>query len=179
MTNVLVGFKKLAPGAIIPTKAHATDSGFDLYASQRVVIVPEEVAIVKTDIAVVLPPGYDATIRPRSGVTAKTKLRVQLGTIDNAYRGELGIIVENGYGLWFDDEGEIAVEKQITTVQEVTLDTVRDVYPVGSYVIEPGDKIAQLVVHPIPEAYAFEITGDLDDTDRGEGGFGSTGTHAA
>src|SRR5699024_2721368 len=93
--SISVGFKRLTDGAVIPTKAHYNDSGFDLYASEDVIIEPCETAIVLTGIAVELPKGFEAQIRPRSGVTAKTKLRVQLGTIDNGYTGEIGVIVDN------------------------------------------------------------------------------------
>src|SRR5699024_2119699 len=90
-----IGFKRLIDDANIPTKAHATDSGFDLYAAEDVIIEPGETKIIPTGIAVQLPKGMEAQVRPRSGVTAKTKLRVQLGTIDNQYRGEIGVIVDN------------------------------------------------------------------------------------
>src|SRR5699024_2229420 len=83
-----VGCKRLNGAAILPSKAHPTDSGYDLYASEDVIIEPGETAVVPTGIAVQLPEGYEAQVRPRSGVTAKTKLRVQLGTIDNGYTGE-------------------------------------------------------------------------------------------
>src|SRR5699024_2574909 len=94
-----VGFKRLNECAIIPTKAHPSDSGFDLYASEDVVIEPGDTAIVPTGIAVELPQGYEAQVRPRSGITAKTKLRVQVGTIDNGYKGEIGVIVDNIHPL--------------------------------------------------------------------------------
>src|SRR5690625_7042344 len=91
-----IGFKRLNDDAILPTKAHPTDSGFDLYASaEDVIIEPGETVVVPTGIAVELPKGFEAQVRPRSGITAKTKLRVQLGTIDQDYRGEIGVIVDN------------------------------------------------------------------------------------
>src|SRR5699024_1491542 len=93
---ISVGFKRLSDNATIPTKAHPTDSGFDLYAAEDVIIEPGETAVVPTGIAVKLPAGYEAQVRPRSGVTAKTKLRVQLGTIDNDYRGGIGVVGDNG-----------------------------------------------------------------------------------
>src|SRR5699024_5462229 len=114
---ITIGFKRLTDDAILPTKAHPTDSGYDLYAAEDVIIEPGDTAIVKTGIAVELPPGYEAQIRPRSGVTAKTKLRVQVGTIDNGYKGEIGVIVDNIHPLkqtvkhiQFTD-GEIATTK--------------------------------------------------------------------
>src|SRR5699024_667312 len=77
--SISVGFKRLSDEATIPTKAHPTDSGFDLYASEDVIIEPSETVIVPTGIAVELPKGFEVQVRPRSGVTAKTKLRVQIG----------------------------------------------------------------------------------------------------
>src|SRR5699024_12551739 len=70
-----VGFKRLDESAIIPTKAHASDSGFDLYALKDTIIEPGETAVVPTGIAVKLPAGYEVQVRPRSGVTTKSKLR--------------------------------------------------------------------------------------------------------
>lgn len=169
MPILQVGFKKLSKHAIIPTKAHPTDSGFDLYAAEDVIIAPGETKVVKTDIAVVLPSGYEAQVRPRSGITSKTKLRVQLGTIDNAYRGNIGIIVDN-----------IAPLKDSETGDFIGIDTI----PIAfievnacydqTYIINKGDKIAQLVIQAIPSTIGVEIF-DLDNTDRGENGFGSTG----
>src|SRR5690625_1261518 len=90
--SIKVGFKRLSDAATIPTKAHPTDSGFDLYASEDVIIEPGETVVVPTGIAVRLPEGYEAQVRPRSGVTAKTMRRGRIGTIDNGYGGEVGVI---------------------------------------------------------------------------------------
>src|SRR5690625_2559554 len=86
---IKVGFKRLTKDAIIPTKAHESDSGFDLYVNEDAIIRPNETKVISTGIAVQLPEGYEAQVRPRSGVTSKTKLRVQLGTIDNDYAGDI------------------------------------------------------------------------------------------
>lgn len=137
-----VGFKRLTDTAMLPTKAHPTDSGFDLYADEAVTIAPGETAVVSTGVSVVLPPGHEATVRPRSGITSRTKLRVQLGTIDNAYRGNIGIIVDN------------IGQERIS--------------------IHPLDKIAQLVVGPVSMLAGVEVF-EVDETDRGGSGFGSTG----
>jgi|SRR5690625_4903836 len=143
-----VGFKRLNDSAVIPTKAHATDSGFDLYASEDVIIEPGETTVIPTGIAVELPEGYEAQVRPRSGVTSRTKLRVQLGTIDNGYNGEIGVIVDN-------------------------IESRPNYY--GKHVIRKGDRIAQLVIQPIPAVESYEIEGDITESERGTGGFGSTG----
>lgn len=134
--------KKLTEDAIVPFKANISDSGFDLFANEDVIIGPGETVIVKTGIAIQLPEGHEAQIRPRSGITAKTKLRVQLGTIDESYRGELGIIVDNIGSDFFE--------------------------------INKGMKLAQLVIAPVAHP-TIEIVDELNETKRGNNGFGSTG----
>lgn len=170
--TIKVGFKRLNDNAIMPTKAHPTDSGFDLYASKDVIIEPGETTVVPTGIAVELPPGYEATVRPRSGITAKTKLRVQLGTIDNEYRGEIGVIVDNiseasnkaDYG-YYRLNGDYWIDHRVKAEK-------------GSYLIKKHERIAQLVIQPLPTVVVYEVDGELKETDRGESGFGSTGVNA-
>src|SRR5690625_4442372 len=87
--------KKLHPDAVIPKYAKKGDSGFDLVAVEDMVIEPGETKLIKTGLAFEIPEGYEIQVRPRSGITLKTKLRVQLGTIDSNYRGEVGVIVDN------------------------------------------------------------------------------------
>lgn len=93
MTNLQI--KLLSENATMPTRANATDSGLDLYVSETTVIEPHTTAAVKTDVAISLPYGYEAQVRPRSGKSLKTKLRVTLGTIDLTYHKEIGIITDN------------------------------------------------------------------------------------
>lgn len=163
-----IGFKRLSDNAILPTKANPSDSGLDLFAAQDVIIAPGETVVVPTDIAVQLPRGYEATVRPRSGITSKTKLRVQLGTIDEQYRGNIGIIVDNIYQRPIGKLSEIIV-------RDIANKRIGVEAGDGSYVVRKGDKIAQLVVQPIPATVAVEITGELEDSDRGANGFGSSG----
>lgn len=87
--------KLLTEHATMPERANHTDSGIDLFTSQEVTIEGNSTMIVPTGVAIDLPKGHEAQVRPRSGVTAKTKLRVQLGTIDQTYNKEIGIIVDN------------------------------------------------------------------------------------
>lgn len=201
-----VGFKKLHKDAIIPTKAHNEDSGFDLYALEDTIIYPGQTVIVKTGVAVDLPEGYDATGRPRSGNTSKTKLRVQLGTIDNPYTGEIGVIVDNvnpSYAplislskvfadlvarqndLNLDKSLEIredfvkSVESVLFSKEVHTLKNVEktdEIYPIGTYLVKKGDKIAQLVVHPYYDKGSIEVE-EIAETERGGNGFGSTGVN--
>ncbi len=143
--KINVKIKKLHEDAVIPTYAHTSDAGCDVYALEDVSIKPNETGvIVKTGIAMAIPKGYEVQVRPRSGMSAKTKLRIANapGTIDSAYRGEIGIIIDN--------LGAITAK------------------------IEKGQKIAQLVIMPVP-MMVFEEVEELDETDRGNGGFGSTG----
>ena len=152
--------KKIHDDAIIPEFAHVTDSGADLYTSKDLSLAPRQKGIAPTGICVALPPGFGATIRNKSGNTVKgisckikvneeglfasgrVDVTVYLGTIDNAYRGEIGIMVRN------DSDFPIVIPK--------------------------GTKLAQLVLEKIYQCN-FEEVDSLDETDRGEGGFGSTG----
>lgn len=170
------GFKRLTETAILPTKAHATDAGFDLFADADVIIEPGETAVVPTGIAVALPEGFDAQVRGRSGITSKTKLRVALGTVDAGYNGEIGVIVDN-----------IAFEGGVFTrhVQTIGGDNARQnvgkAVDSNAYIIRKGDKLAQLIVSPIASPAQFsgqEIT-EVGESDRGSGGFGSTGVKQA
>lgn len=88
-------FKKLSKDAVTPKRANPTDSGLDLYVSETVNIPAHTTKAVKTDIAINLPYGYEGQVRPRSGKSLKTKLRVALGTIDKTYHKEIGIITDN------------------------------------------------------------------------------------
>lgn len=90
-----LNIKLLSDNATIPTRANPTDSGLDLYVSETVNIPPRTTKLVKTDIAIELPIGYEGQVRPRSGTSLKTKLRVALGTIDQTYHKEIGIITDN------------------------------------------------------------------------------------
>lgn len=94
MTNTLE-IKLLSENATMPKRANSTDSGLDLYVSETTTIKAGETKAVKTDVAINLPHGYEAQVRPRSGKSLKTKLRVALGTIDQTYNKEIGIITDN------------------------------------------------------------------------------------
>ena len=176
MTNIKV--KKLHKDAIIPKRAHASDAGFDIYALEDKLIEPGETALVKTGLAFELPPGYEMQIRPRSGITLKTKLRVQLGTVDSGYAGEVGVIVDNN-GRTTDAidlrEGRTC---PASCNQAITLDgdyiPTNEMYKAFPYIIRKGDRIAQAVIQRLPDVELVEVE-ELGDSERGAGGFGSTG----
>src|SRR5271156_1045168 len=102
-----IRIKKLHPDAILPGYAHGSDedAGQDLRALERIVLRPGTAQAVPTGIAIELPPGYEAQVRPRSGLGLKHSITVNFGTIDPGYRGEIRVIMFN-LGL-----AEYAIEK--------------------------------------------------------------------
>ena len=136
--------KKLHVDAVLPHYAHgpAEDAGMDLRAVERIVVSPGVAQGVATGIAIELPSGYEAQIRPRSGMALKHSIVANFGTIDPGYRGEIRVVMFN--------------------------------LSAGDYVIEKGDRIAQLVVARY-EAVEWEEGGELGESQRGAGGFGSSG----
>lgn len=90
----MLQIKQLSPDATLPTREHSTDAGLDIYAAENEIIRNNETKVIKTGIAINIPEGYEATIRPRSGKTSKTALRVQIGTIDAGYNGPIGVICD-------------------------------------------------------------------------------------
>ncbi len=166
-----INFKKLSPTAITPTKAHTTDAGFDLYADENVNLKYGDTLTIKTNIAIELPEGHVADVRPRSGLTLNTGLRVHYGTVDAGYRDGIGIICENG------NHAAMTVDVMNQLMYEITGDMSHankiDEYD-GIVEVRRGQKIAQLVILPIPKIELQEVT-ELSDSDRGVNGFGSTG----
>jgi dUTP pyrophosphatase len=92
-----IRIKKLSPDAILPSYAHGADedAGLDLRALERVVLRPGAAQAVPTGIAIEIPPGYEAQVRPRSGLAIKHSITVNFGTIDPGYRGEIRVIMFN------------------------------------------------------------------------------------
>ena len=113
-----VRIKKLHPDAILPSYAHGSDedAAMDLFALERTVLTPGAAQAVPTGIAIELPKGHEAQVRPRSGLALKHSVTVNFGTIDPGYRGEIRVVMFN-LGR-------------------------------AEYVVEKGDRIAQLIVAP-------------------------------
>lgn len=155
--------------------AHPGDAGLDLYAAATVLIPPGEWKLVPCGIRIALPYGTEGQVRPKSGNALKKGFNVlnSPGTIDSAYRGEVMVIVHNVQTLTFDD-----------ITKAVNLEGSHGLTPMESLqrsledkflLIDPGQKIAQLVISKYerpPILYIDKIEGH---TERGEGGFGSTG----
>ena len=145
-----IKIKKLHPDAITPTRSHPTDSGLDLYALENTIIPDGETVLVKTGIAVDIPAGYEAQVRPRSGLTLEGNIKVNLGTVDASYRGDVGIITTCTF-------------------------PVNSVFSGKEYTVRKGDKIAQLVIQRV-ELPDIKVVEDFESgSARGTAGFGSTG----
>ena len=137
-------FRKVHPDAVLPAYAHPSDAGTDVRSVADLTLRPRSRPLVPTGLVVLLPPGYEAQVRPRSGLALKGGVTVlnAPGTIDAGYRGEIGVILVN--------LGE------------------------ADFQVAKGDKIAQLVIALVTRPEIVETT-EVDETDRGAGGFGSTG----
>ena len=150
--SVSVALRRLPHGHDMPLPAYQTEhaAGMDLCAAveKDVVLTPGARAIIPTGYAIALPPGYEAQVRPRSGLAAKNGVTVlnTPGTIDADYRGEIGVILVN-----------LGREP---------------------FTISRGARIAQMIVAPVTQV-RWRETDSLPDTDRGAGGFGSTGVTKA
>ena len=135
-------------GQPLPTYETAHSAGLDLRAalSEAVVLAPGERGLIPTGLFLEIPPGYEAQVRPRSGLALKRGLTLlnAPGTIDADYRGEVGVIMIN-----------LSAEEQH---------------------IGPGERIAQLIFAPVTRGEWIEVE-TLAETERGRGGFGSTGAH--
>jgi len=152
MTDVHVSITRLPHGADLALPAYATEqaAGMDLLAAipEPVTLAPGQRRLIPTGIAIALPAGFEAQVRPRSGLALKNGVTVlnAPGTVDADYRGEVGVILAN-----LGDQ---------------------------PFTVERGMRVAQMVVARY-ERVAWRAVESLDETARGSGGFGSTGTASA
>lgn len=169
---------RLSEDATLPVSAHEDDAGFDICASKTVVLAPQDKYVVPTDIAVNIPPGYVGFLTSRSGVSSKSDLVVETGKIDAGFTGPLGVNVKN-------DSQEDAGGPKGTPVGEAPLlydvkgEKVKNGNPYAvtrgrTYIIEKGDRIAQLVLTPIVKPKIKEVSA-FEETARGTNAYGSTG----
>lgn len=145
MSSIFVNIKRLDPTVELPRYAYEGDAGLDLRANEHVVLRPYERALISTGLAIALPDGYAGFVQPRSGMAIKQ-----------------GLSIVNTPGL-IDAHyrGELKVIA-------INLDADHEI------VIVRGDRIAQLVIQRVPTVRLVEVD-ELDATDRGTGGFGSSG----
>ena len=141
-----VAIRRVRAGAVLPSQAYEGDAGFDLSACDAVTLAPGERAVVSTGLAVEIPEGYGGFVQPRSGLAS----RHGIGIVNSPG------LVDSGY------RGEIRV---------VLVNTDRS----ESFTVEPGMRIAQLVVLPVPAVRLVEVD-ELQTSERGARGFGSSAT---
>lgn len=139
--------KKLKPSAIIPTYGSSGAACFDLYSAENYVVESGDTIRVSTGLAFEVPEGFELQVRPRSGISSKTKIRISNspGCVDSDFRGEVLVIIDNIGRTLYDN-----------------------------YSIKAGDRIAQACVVPVTRV-EFEEVENISETVRGTGGFGSTG----
>jgi dUTP pyrophosphatase len=162
MDNIEVMLEVCRDGAIIPSYAKEGDAGMDVFAAEEVLIAPQETVIIPTGIKLAIPEGYEIQVRPRSGISFKTPLRLSNspGTIDSGYRDELGIIITNTSTS--NEENEI-----------LGIDCKGN--RKGTYKINKGDRIAQIVLQIVPKI-KFTVVESVGNIGKNRGGgFGSTG----
>ena len=136
--------RRLRADAVVPERAYAGDAGLDLVACDRAELGPGERAVIATGVAVAIPEGYAGFVQPRSGLAARH-----------------GISVVNSPGLVDAGyRGEVRVVLLNTDVRE-------------TFVVEPGTRVAQLVVLPVPDVELLEVD-ELPASERGVRGFGSS-----
>ena len=136
--------QRLRPEAVVPKRAYSGDAGLDLSSCERVELAPGERALVSTGLAVAIPEGYAGFVQPRSGLATKHGISI-VNTPG---------LVDSGY------RGELLVNLVNTDKRE-------------RFVVEPGMRIAQLVILPIPELELVEVD-ELPESERGVRGFGSS-----
>jgi dUTP pyrophosphatase len=147
-TDATIKVKKLTSTATIPTKSRKTDAGYDLYSDEDIAIYPEDTKLISTGIAFAIPDGYAGLIWDRSGLGTKGIHR-HAGVVDSSYRGEVKVALYNARPGHVD-------------------------FTDNMYFISRGDRIAQILFQKVPHFDLVE-TEELDDTDRGSSGFGSSG----
>lgn len=161
----------------MPSYATENDAGMDIRASEDITIAPGQTVVVRTGLRVAIPEGYEIQIRPRSGLSLKTPLRVanSPGTIDSGYRGEVGVIITNTSRdyAWSKIDG-VTVATRLKQ-SDNTFGISGGENSNGWYVIKKDDRIAQMVLCKVYKI-DFVTVDDISSIggDRG-GGFGSTG----
>jgi dUTP pyrophosphatase len=152
-----VKVKLLHPDAVLPVYATSGSSGFDLVSIEDVLLYPGDTRAIKTGLAMDVGAGYELQVRPRSGLSLNSNLRVANapGTVDADYRGEICVIMTN-----------------TTSPSQMVPSGPGNSF--RAIMIHKGDRIAQGVVQAVEQA-KFQVVEELDSTKRGFMGFGSTG----
>lgn len=163
--HVLIPIEYCRPDAKMPTYAHLTDAGMDIYLTEDVTIHPGETKLIPLGIKCALPLGYELQVRPKSGRSLKSKLRIANtpGTIDAGYRDEICIIADN-------------IDPIIRSADIDNEGRLTNILWGNNIMLSKGEKIAQLVLSEVPKAVFYEVENVSSiENDGRNGGFGSTG----
>jgi len=160
---VEVKFKKIQEGAREPKKHNHSDAGYDLFSCGRHVLNPMERKLVSIGIAIEIPFGYYARIAPRSGLAVKKGIDTMAGVVDAGFRNEIGVVLINL------NLPEILFDQSKSSLAFSSMFGDKD-----KFIINPGDRIAQLIIERCYSADWKQVE-ELHDSARGMGGFGSTG----
>lgn len=160
MIEVEILVEKCRDDAKLPTYANIGDAGMDIYSAVDLEIKPSETLAIPTGIKIAIPVGYEIQVRPRSGISLKTPLRLpnSPGTIDAGYRDEVHVIMQN---TSIEDNGTFLVSEKGNKQ--------------GIYQIKKGDRIAQFVLKEVPVIKWIETTSVENEGINRGGGFGSSG----
>ena len=154
-----IKYSKLHPDGKEPFRANESDAGYDLFSTEYTTLEPFQRKLVSTGINMEIPQGFYGRIAPRSGVACKKGIDVMAGVIDSGYRGEIKVLLINlnfeGYNLQPN-----AFEAMFGSANKTE--------------IKPGDRIAQLVIEKC-HTVEWKAMETLEESQRGEGGFGSSG----
>ena len=171
--------KRISDSAEIPVKAHEGDACYDVKADESIFLFPQHTHAVSTGLKFGVPNGYEVVIRPRSGISLKTPIRVANapGTIDENYKGEIKVILHNCAQLIDDPRNNVyydlsgkSYRLSSPEMKAMKISTL----PWGTIKINKGDKIAQFKLDKLTPTEIVE-TDNIGESDRGEGGFGSSG----
>lgn len=157
--------KRVNPDAPLPTKAHPTDAAYDLCAMEDVTLRPGEFKMVGSGLAFAIPQGWCGAVYPRSGLGCKgLVLKNTVGIIDSHYRGEVMLpLFNNNPTHWWEWCYDKFFPREHGGHE-----------PKGTIHIHKGDRVAQMRIELVPESTMQEVD-ELDETDRNQGGFGSSG----
>ena len=167
--------KLLSDNATKPKRADYESAGYDIYAAETMILEPQQKALIATDLAVNIPKGYVGLLTSRSGVSSKTQLVVETGKIDAGFQGHMKINVKNdkqrNNTIDYKDYGDLL------TIEGDKYSDIGNPNNLGnSYIIQKGDRLAQLVIVPIWTPELEPVEEFESETARGEKGFGSSGT---
>ena len=155
-----INYSKLHEDAHVPSQANSSDAGYDLFSTEYITLEPFQRKLVSTGICLEIPKGFYGRVAPRSGLACKRGIDVMAGVIDSGYRGEIKVLLINlnfeGYNLRPN-----TFESMFGSANKLS--------------IKPGDRIAQLIIEKCHTKVKWNEMKTLEDSQRGEGGFGSSG----